>query len=55
MTYKITVKQVGKIDMIRTGVDRLNSIIIPAELKSAFPKAFESGQMKVIVEEEVCE
>ena len=51
-TYKITVKHRGHKDMVRTGVDKLNSIIIPSELKLAYPKAFETGVMKVIVEEE---
>ena len=51
-TYKITVKHRGHKDMIRTGVDKLNSIIIPSELKLAYPKAFENGTLEVIVEEE---
>jgi len=52
MTYKITVKHKGHKDLVRTGVDRLNAIIIPAELKIKWPKEFENGTMKVIVEEE---
>lgn len=51
-TYKITVKHKGHKDMVRTGIDKLNSIIIPSELKLAYPKAFENGTLKVIVEEE---
>lgn len=52
MTYKITVKHEGHKDLVRTGVDKLNAIIIPAEMKLKWPKEFESGRMKVIVEEE---
>lgn len=52
MTYKITVKHQGHKDLVRTGVDRLNSIIIPAEMKLKWPKEFESGRIQVIVEEE---
>jgi hypothetical protein len=51
-TYKLTLKQKGKPDEIRTGLDKLNSVIIPAELKMAFPKQFENGTMSVEVVEE---
>lgn len=49
MTYTIIVKRTGKDDMVKTGVDELNARVIPAEMKMAFPKAFESGQMSVEV------
>lgn len=52
MTYTIIVKRQGQQDMIRTGVDKLNSVVIPADLKMAFPKQFESGMMSVEVVEE---
>jgi len=48
-TYTIIVKRQGKKDMIRKGLDKLNASIIPAELQLAFPKAFKSGYMSVIV------
>lgn len=51
-TYKLTLKRKGKPDEIRTGLDKLNSVIIPAELKMAFPKQFENGTMSVEVVEE---
>lgn len=49
MTYTIIVKRKNQPDMIRKGVDKLNSIIIPADLKMAFPKAFKAGLMSVEV------
>ena len=49
MSYTIIVKQRGKSDMVRTGVDELNARVIPAEMKMAFPKAFETGAMSVEV------
>jgi len=49
MSYTIIVHHKGHEDQIRKGVDKLNSIIIPAELKMAFPKAFEKGLMSVDV------
>ena len=52
MTYKITMSQEGHKGLVRTGVDKLNAIIIPAEMKLKWPKEFESGKIKVIVEEE---
>ena len=48
-TYMLTLKQTGKPDQVRSGLDKLNSVIIPAELKMAFPKQFESGEMSVEV------
>lgn len=48
-TYKLTLKQKGKPDQVRSGLDKLNSIIIPAELEMAFPKQFETGEMSVEV------
>jgi hypothetical protein len=51
-TYTLTFKQAGKPDEIRTGLDKLNATIIPAELKMAFPKQFENGTMSVEVTEE---
>lgn len=51
-TYKLTLKQKGKPDQVRSGLDKLNSIIIPAELELAFPKQFENGTMSVEVVEE---
>ena len=52
MTYTIKVKRVGKPDIIKTGVDELNSILIPTELKIAYPKAFQQGLISVEVIEE---
>jgi hypothetical protein len=52
MTYTIIIKHKGHKDMIRKGIDKLNSIIIPAELKLAYPKAFENKTLEVIVKEE---
>lgn len=52
MTYTIIVKRQGQPDLIKKGVDKLNSIIIPADLEMAFPKAFKSGYMSVQVIEE---
>ena len=49
MTYKIIVKRKGQEDIVKTGVDKLNSIVIPAELKMAYPKQFEKGLMSVEV------
>jgi hypothetical protein len=51
-TYKLIFKQKGKPDEIRTGLDKLNATIIPAELKMAFPKEFKNGTMSVEVIEE---
>jgi hypothetical protein len=51
-TYTLTFKQAGKPDEVRTGLDKLNATIIPAELKMAFPKQFENGTMSVEVTEE---
>jgi hypothetical protein len=48
-TYTLTFKQTGKPDQIRTGLDKLNATIIPAELKMAYPKQFENGTMSVEV------
>jgi len=48
-TYKLIVHHKGHKDQVRTGLDKLNATIIPAELKLAFPKAFESGSMSVEV------
>lgn len=47
--YKLTLKQEGLPDEVRL-LDYLNAIIIPAELKMAYPKEFESGKMSVNVE-----
>lgn len=49
MSYTIIVKRPGKPDMIKKGVDKLNSIIIPAELKMSYPKAFKKGLISVEV------
>jgi len=49
MTYTLVVKQEGKADQVRTGLDELNATIIPAELKMAFPKLFATGKMSVEV------
>ena len=49
MSYKIIVHHKGHKDQVRTGLDELNATIIPAELKMAFPKAFENGSMSVEV------
>ena len=51
-TYTLTFKQAGKPDEVRTGLDKLNATIIPAELKMAFPKQFAAGKMSVEVFEE---
>lgn len=51
-TYTIIVHRKGEEDIIQTGYNRLNSIIIPAEMKRAFKKAFESGYMSIEVKEE---
>ena len=47
--YKLILKQEGLPDEIRL-LDYLNAIIIPAELKLAFPEQFKSGKMSVNVE-----
>lgn len=52
MSYRIIVKRQDKKDIVRTGVDKLNAVIIPAELKMAYPKSFQNGSMSVKVEEE---
>jgi hypothetical protein len=49
MSYTIIVHRKGHKDLIRKGIDKLNSIIIPAELKLAYPKAFEKGILSVDV------
>ena len=49
MTYTIIFKYKGHEDQIRKGVDKLNSIIIPAELQMAYPKHFKAGLMSVEV------
>ena len=51
-TYKLVLKQEGKADQVRTGLDKLNATIIPAELKIAYPKLFAAGKMSVEVIEE---
>ena len=45
-TYTIIVHRVGEKDQIRRGVDKLNSVIIPAEIKMHFAAAFEQGKMR---------
>lgn len=52
MTYTLVVKRPGRKDQVKTGLDKLNATIIPAELKLAFPKQFETGLMSVEVYEE---
>lgn len=52
MTYTLIVKRQGQPDVIKTGLDKLNATIIPAELEIAFPKAFALGKMSVEVKEE---
>lgn len=54
MTYTLIVHYKGHKDIIRHGVDKLNSIIIPAEFKMKWPKAFEKGiaSIEVIPDEE---
>lgn len=52
-TYTIIVHRVGEKDQIRRGVDKLNSVIIPAEIKMHFAAAFEQGKMSIEVLEEV--
>lgn len=52
MTYTIIVHHKGHEDLIRKGVDKLNAIMIPADLEIAFPKAFEKGILSVEVIEE---
>ena len=51
-TYKLVLKQEGKADQVRTGLDKLNATIIPAELKMAYPKQFAAGKMSVEIFEE---
>ena len=51
-TYKIIVKRPGKPDIIQGGYDRLNSIIIPAEMKRGLKEYFERGLIEVEVEKE---
>jgi len=51
-TYTLVFKQEGKPDLVRTGLDKLNATIIPAELKLAYPKEFENGTMSVEVNKE---
>lgn len=50
--YTLIVKQEGHKDIVKKGVDELNSIVIPAEMKMAFPKEFETGRMSVTVKRE---
>ena len=52
MTYTLIVKRQGHKDIIKTGLDKLNATIIPAELEIAFPREFILGKMSVEVKEE---
>ena len=51
-TYKIIVRLEGKKDLVRTGVDKLNSIVIPAEIEMAYEDAVKAGKLQVLVEKE---
>jgi hypothetical protein len=51
-TYRLVLKRKGKPDEVRTGLDELNATIIPAELKLAFPKQFETGAFSVEITKE---
>lgn len=52
-TYTIIVHQLGREDMVRTGVDKLNAIIIPAEMELKWPRAFKNGLMSIeVIQEE---
>ena len=50
--YTLIVKRKGHEDIVREHVDELDSIIIPAEMKMAFPKEFETGRMSITVKRE---
>ena len=48
-TYTIIVHLKGYKDLVRKEVDKLNSIIIPGDLRTNYPKAFSTGEMSVEV------
>ena len=48
-TYTIIVHWKNHEDQIRKGVDKLNAIIIPAELETAYPTLFKNGILSVEV------
>lgn len=50
--YTIIIKRKGKADMKREHVDRLNAIVIAAELKMRFKKEIKKGNMEVEVVKE---
>lgn len=50
--YTITVKRKGHRPIERKHVDYLNSIVIPAEIKLAYPEAVKKGTLSVEVKEE---
>lgn len=52
MSYTLTVKRANKPDIVRTGLDQLNAVVIAAELKMAYPGAVESGYMSIDIKEE---
>lgn len=51
-TYKIIVKRPGQPDIVQGGYDKLNSIIVPAEMKRGLKEYFERGLIEVKVEKE---
>ena len=52
MSYTIILHRKNKEDMIKTGLDKLNAMIIAGELQLKFAKLFESGDMSVEILEE---
>lgn len=51
-TYTIIVHWKGHKDYIRKGIDKLNSIIIPGELRTKYPNEFKLGLISVEVARE---
>lgn len=50
--YTITVNLKGHEPIVRKHVDYLNSIVIPADIKLAYPEAVKNGTLSVEVKEE---
>lgn len=50
--YTIVVNLKGCDPIVRKNVDYFNSIIIPAEIKLAFPEAVKKGTLSIEVKEE---
>ena len=48
-TYTVVWHQNGQEDQIKHNLNKLSAIMIPAELKMAFPEEFANGMMSVEV------